>query len=71
MATAHAHTHTPDGDQVALWFKALDLIVWAAVVVIVVLALEWLGGYLVRERISRGASAYLARLDELRGQQTE
>lgn len=66
MATTHTHDDE-DQDHVAAWFRGLDIIVWAAVAVIVILALEWLGGYLVRERIARSATQYLARMDELRG----
>jgi len=56
----HAH------DDPAAWFRALDVIVWAAVVVIVVLGAEWLGGYMVRERLARSFGRYLERVNELR-----
>lgn len=44
------------------WFRVLDIAVWTAVVVIAALAIEWLIGYVVRERISRGADKYLSRV---------
>lgn len=66
MAHDAEHDHEHD-DQAAAWFRGLDIVVWAAVVIIVVLCAEWLGGYLVRERIARSFSKYLHRVDELSG----
>jgi hypothetical protein len=43
------------------WWVIADALVWTAVVVVAVLALEWLGGVLVRERIARGAEKLLKR----------
>ncbi len=61
------HTHDDeDQDHVAAWFRGLDIVVWVAVAVIAILALEWLGGYLVRERLARSFRQYLDRVDELR-----
>lgn len=42
------------------WFKVLDVAVWVAVAVIGAIALEWFVGFVVRERIARGANRYLA-----------
>jgi hypothetical protein len=59
------HTH-PHEDSSSAWFRGLDVIVWAAVGIIIVLVAEWVGGYLVRERLARSARKYLDRVDELR-----
>jgi hypothetical protein len=65
MAADHTHD-AGDEDQAAAWFRGLDIVVWFAVAVIVILAAEWLGGYLVRERLARSFRRYLDQLDELR-----
>jgi hypothetical protein len=59
--------HTPpaggaDDGAGADWFHVLDVAVWVAVGVIAVIAAEWFVGYLVREKISRGAGRYLQRV---------
>lgn len=54
------HSHEHDGDNSFDWFGAFDIAVWAAVAVLVALGVEWLIGYLVRERIARGADKFLA-----------
>lgn len=59
-AGGHTHAHEHDGDNSFDWFGALDIAVWAAVAVLVALGVEWLIGYLVRERIARGADKFLA-----------
>ena len=63
------HSHAPaagganDGaDTVGFdWWRALDLSVWAAVIVIAALGLEWAIGKLVRERVTAQATRILAR----------
>jgi hypothetical protein len=68
MSRAEDHSHEAPGgpddgaDAVAFdWFRALDLAVWAAVVVIGALALEWVIGTITRERVARGADRLLAK----------
>jgi len=56
-AASGDHEH-PDGG--VDWWTVLDITVWVAVVIIAGLGLEWLVGYLVRERIARGAGRFLA-----------
>jgi hypothetical protein len=59
---AAGHSHQPaDGDGGADWFKVLDIAVWVAVVLLVVMAAEWVAGRIVRERIARGAARHLAK----------
>lgn len=50
-----AHDGEPD------WFKGLDIAVWIAAGVVLVLAAEWLIGRYMRESISRGAQQFLAK----------
>lgn len=52
-----AHTH-----GAVDWFKVLDVAVWVAVVVVVVIGAEMLVGKVVRERIARDAGRYLAKV---------
>lgn len=42
------------------WFKILDYVVWGAVGILVILAVEWVSGHIVREKIVAGAEKYLA-----------
>lgn len=58
MAANHNHDAGTDEHQLD-WFSVLDVAVWAAVVVIGVLAAEFFFGLILRERIARGASRYL------------
>jgi hypothetical protein len=41
------------------WWRAADAVVWAAVVVIAAIGIEWCVGVVARERLARGASRYL------------
>ena len=67
MSSEAGHTHEHDDqDHVAAWFRGLDMVVWAAVATIVILALEWLGGFLVRQRLARSFRQYLDRVDQMR-----
>lgn len=65
MSAARGHRHDDDGQGQGGgvdWFKTVDVIVWVAVAIIVCLGAEWLIGYLVREKIARGADKLLARV---------
>lgn len=57
-----AGTHDHDGkDPTAFdWWRALDLAVWSAVVVLVALGLEWFFGSFIRERVHRQARQIIA-----------
>lgn len=62
MTTGEQHSHDTPGatDGGALdWFRILDILVWGAVAVVAILAIEWFAGVVVRERISAGATKYL------------
>lgn len=48
-----AHAHEPD------WFRVLDVVVWVSVAVIVIMAVEWIGGAIIRETIARQAQRFL------------
>jgi len=68
MGRDHIHPTQPTGgaedgsERVAFdWFRALDLGVWAAVIVIAALGLEWVMGKFVRERVTAQATRILAR----------
>jgi hypothetical protein len=56
------HDHQDQGDSPVDWFKALDMLVWVSVALIVAMAAEWLIGKLVREKISHQAERYLAKV---------
>lgn len=43
------------------WFSALDILVWASIVLILVLAAEWAYGTFVREKIAREAQRHIAK----------
>lgn len=59
----HPHVGGPDDGRKAVdWFTVLDALVWASVAVLVAVAAEWLVGWLVRERIARGADRYRAKV---------
>lgn len=57
--SAEAEGHTHDEGEPRDWFAVLDVVVWVAVVVLVIMAVEWLAGYLVREKLARGAQRFL------------
>lgn len=59
-AAGGEHQHDDQGRGFD-WFALLDILVWASIVVLVALAAEWAYGAVMRERISRGASRYLAK----------
>lgn len=64
--TAPRRRHTPAGgpdDGEIDWFKWLDIAVWIAVTIIVILAVEWLAGHIIRETIARGAQRHLAKVN--------
>lgn len=65
---AHEHEHE---HQAVNWFGVLDILVWAAVAVLVALAVEWLVGYVVRERLARGADRFLAKHNAAAAAETE
>lgn len=53
------HTHD-QGHAVPTWWRGFDIVVWAAVAVIVCLGVEWLYGWILRERLTLAAEkAYL------------
>lgn len=54
---ADGHSHSKGGVD---WFRGLDLAVWAAVTILVILACEWLLGRYIRESLARGAQKHLA-----------
>lgn len=56
VAGEHEHERRPFD-----WFSLLDILVWAALLVLVVLAAEWAWGAVVRQRISTEAGQYLAK----------
>lgn len=62
MTTNHGHDHDGADDGAVDWFRLFDALVWVSVALIAALAAEWLIGYLVRERIARGADKYLAKV---------
>lgn len=51
----------PDDGAGFDWFGVVDIAVWAAVVVLGVVAIEWMIGRAIRESISDGATRYLAK----------
>jgi hypothetical protein len=51
---------THEHDEV-VWPQMLDILVWCAVVVIAALAVEFLAGYVIRERLANGFTKLLAR----------
>jgi hypothetical protein len=58
----HAHPEGgPDDGSAFDWFRVLDVLVWVAVVVIVILGTEWFVGRLVREKIAGQAQRFLAK----------
>lgn len=57
VAPEGEHEHAFD------WFKLLDILVWCAVALIAAVALEWMIGYVVREKLARGADRYLAKVN--------
>jgi hypothetical protein len=66
MAREHAPTPAPGGADDGAgrtafdWFRALDLAVWAAVIVIAALGVEWAFGTVLRERVTAQATRILA-----------
>jgi len=63
VTAAGDHTHEGGPDDGAYdWFKILDIVVWVSVALITCMAVEWLIGVVVRERISRGAARHLAKV---------
>ena len=49
--TAGSHDHEGADPTAFDWFRALDLAIWSAVVVLAALGLEWFFGAIIRERI--------------------
>lgn len=43
------------------WYRWVDIIVWAAVLVIAGLCVEWLFGNMARESVAAGAERFLQR----------
>jgi hypothetical protein len=64
MSASHDTTPTTggpdDGGDAFDWWRALDLAVWAAVVVLVALGLEFFFGAFIRERLHRTAQQIIA-----------
>lgn len=60
--SADGHQHEGGERKPFDWFTALDILVWASVFLILILAAEWAYGTFVRERISREAGRYLAKV---------
>jgi len=60
----HEHTHESpdDGGAGYDWFKVLDVMVWVSAAVIAAMAFEWFLGFLMREKLARGAKQYLAKV---------
>lgn len=58
MSKAEAE-HTHDAGDGPDWWKVLDIAIWAAVVVIAALAIEWLVGMVARERMTAAANRVL------------
>jgi hypothetical protein len=44
------------------WFQVLDVAVWVAVAVVLAIGADLLFGKIMRERLARGASRYLAKM---------
>ena len=69
MTAGEGHTHAggPNdgadrGGYSLDWFRVLDVVVWVAAALITAMGVEWFIGYLVREKIARGADKYLAKV---------
>lgn len=60
-ATDHGHDHKPVN-----WFAGLDALVWACIALLVVLAVEYLVGHFVREKLAREADAFRAKVNARR-----
>jgi hypothetical protein len=56
------HDRRDHDDRGVDWFAILDVLVWGAVVIIAVLALEWVAGFVVRERLAAQAQRHMARV---------
>jgi len=59
---SHVHQGVTDSGEYAHWFRILDVLVWLSVAVIFAIGIEWMVGYVVREKIARGADRYLAKV---------
>jgi hypothetical protein len=59
MSGRHEHEAGGPDDGAPDWFKVLDIMVWAAIVILVALAAEWAWGTIVRERLARQAGRFL------------
>jgi len=57
---AQEHAHEDQAPTGFDWFRVLDIAIWISVALIAVIAAEQFVGYLVRERIARGADKLLA-----------
>jgi hypothetical protein len=57
---AAGHDHDEDQGVAFNWFGVLDALVWAAIMLLVILGVEYFAGLIVREKISRGAQRHLA-----------
>ncbi len=58
------HSREPAGgpdDGAFDWFKILDILVWVAVAAIAIMGVEYLLGWVARERIATKAQQYLAK----------
>lgn len=51
---AHGHEHDDGQGAGPGWWKVMDIFVWVAVVLIVILGTEWLVGLLIREKLAAG-----------------
>lgn len=62
MSAGHSHEPAggPDDGGGFDWWRAADYAIWAAVGVVAIIGIEWLVGYVIREKISRGADRFLA-----------
>ena len=62
MSEPHGHDHTGGPDDGAFdWFRILDMLVWVAVAAIVIMSVEYLLGWMARERIARQAQRFLVK----------
>ena len=70
MSRAAGHQDSGEGERGDAfdWFRVLDIAVWVAVTVVVVIGLEMLVGRFVRERIARDATRYIERVRAGKGE---
>lgn len=51
-------THTHDAPEGADWMSYVDVAVWVAIAVVVILGAEYLFGFVVRERLAAQATKW-------------